>query len=148
MVSRRKSFLFAAITIMVSLFGCAVVAELVLRFLPVQTGLRLLAVNDQTPVARFTPNRTFVFSRGWRLAMVNRGRVNNVGFVNNQDYDSTLNTPLLAVVGDSYVEALMVPYDSTLQGRLAHAVAGRARVYSFGASGAAMSQYLAWADYA
>jgi hypothetical protein len=135
-------------TIAIALFACAVAAELVLRFLPVQSGIRALAVNDQSPIARYTPNRTFVFSRGWRLALANRGRVNNVGFVNQQDYDSTLNTPLLAVIGDDYVQALMVPYDSTLQGRLARALAGRARVYSFAGSGGALAQYLAWADYA
>ena len=145
---RRKTIVFGTITIILALCAYAVVAELVLRFLPVQTGLRALAVDDRNPIARFTPNRTFVFSRGWRLSLANRGRVNNVGFVNDQDYDSTSRTPLLAVVGDSYVEALMVPYDSTLQGRLARTLAGRARVYSFAMSGAPLSQYLAWADYA
>jgi len=138
----------AGMTIAITLVGCVVVAELVLRFLPVQTGLRALPVDSLNPVARFTPNRAFVSSRGWRLSYPNRGRVNNAGFVNNQDYDSTLTTPLLAIIGDDYVEAAMVPYDSTLQGRLARALAGKARVYSFGASGAALSQYLAWADFA
>jgi hypothetical protein len=39
--------------------------------------------------------------------------------VNDQVCDSTATTPLLAVIGDSYVEALMVAYRETLQGRLA-----------------------------
>ena len=39
----------------------------------------------------------------------------------------------------------MVPYGETLQGRLAKALEGKSRVYSFAASGAPLSQYLIWA---
>ena len=42
----------------------------------------------------------------------------------------------------------MVRYPDTLQGRLATALAGKARVYSFAASGAPLSQYLIWARHA
>ena len=42
----------------------------------------------------------------------------------------------------------MVPYSETLQGRLAAKVGPRARVYSFGASGAPLAHYLMEADYA
>ena len=146
--SRKKTIVVALKTITIALVLCVLAAELVLRFLPVQTGLHSLPVNAENPVARFEPNRPFVFSDGWDLALANRGRVNNVGFVNRQDYDSTLNTPLLAVVGSDEVEALIVPFDSTVHGRLANLVAGRARVYSFGGSGSSLSQDLSWADYA
>jgi hypothetical protein len=123
-------------------------AELVLRFLPVQTSLRTVAVNADNPVFHFTPERPYTYSKGWSFDLANRGRVNNAGYVNDQDYRADLRTPLLAVIGDSYVEALMVPYARTLQGRLAERTAGGARVYSFAASGAPLSQYLVWAQYA
>ena len=42
----------------------------------------------------------------------------------------------------------MVPYAQTLYGRLAEKLAGRFRVYSFGALGASLSQYLIWAGHA
>jgi hypothetical protein len=42
----------------------------------------------------------------------------------------------------------MVPYAQTEYGRLAKALEGRIRVYSFGASGAPLSQYLIWARHA
>jgi hypothetical protein len=42
----------------------------------------------------------------------------------------------------------MVPWAKTLHGRLAERMSGRLRVYSFGASGAALSQYLAYARHA
>lgn len=97
---------------------------------------------------RFTPRRAFTFSSGWNFAIVNRGRTNNHGFVHDQDYDSSSHSPLLAVVGDSYVQALMVPFPATLQGRLAACVGERGRVYSFAAAGAPLSQYLAEAELA
>jgi hypothetical protein len=74
--------------------------------------------------------------------------VNNYGYVNDQDYDPLATSPLLAVIGDSYVEAAQVPYRQTLQGRLAERVGARGRVYSFASSGSPLSQYLAYARFA
>ena len=51
----------------------------------------------------------------------------------------------VAIVGDSFVEALQVPYDRSLGERLASELGGVHRpveVYRFGISGAPMSQYL------
>src|SRR5262249_22698599 len=80
--------------------------------------------------------------------IVNHGHINNDGFVNNQDYAQSDTRPLLAVIGDSFVEAAMVPYDKTFYGRLADRLKSNGRVYSFGGSGAPLSQYLVWAQYA
>jgi hypothetical protein len=110
--------------------------------------LRSLSVTAESPVFRFTPNRNFTYSRDWDLAMVNRGRVNNAGFVNDQPYSTDDPLPMVAVIGDSYIAALMVPHRDTLQGRLARALDGRMRVYSFAAPGAPLSQYLIWARHA
>jgi hypothetical protein len=71
-----------------------------------------------------------------------------VGFINDQDYRKHGDTPLLAVVGDSYIEAAMVHYPDTLQGCLAKSLESELRVYSFAASGAPLSQYLIWARHA
>jgi hypothetical protein len=146
--SRFRQFLFALSTVSLTVIVCLGLAEIVLRFLPVQSGLRTLPVNAENPVFRFTPERDVTFSRGWNFDLVNRRRVNNAGWVNDQNYRRQDETPLLAIIGDSYIEALMVPYDKTLYGRLAQSLAGRWRVYSFGASGAALSQYLIWARHA
>lgn len=56
--------------------------EMVLRFLPVATGLHSVAVNDAQPIFHFEPDRDFVYSRDWNLRDVVRGRVNNAGWVN------------------------------------------------------------------
>jgi hypothetical protein len=120
-------------------------AEIVLRFLPVNGGLMAAAVNERSPVFHFAPNRRITWSRDWNFSVVNQIRVNNAGYVNDQDYDAADQRPLCAVVGDSFVEASMVPYAETLHGRLAKAFAPQARVYSFAASGAPLSQYVIWA---
>ena len=123
-------------------------AEFVLRFLPVMTGLSAQPVNEANPVFRFAANRPFTYSVGWNFALVNRGRTNNAGFVSDIPYDRTDPRPLLAVVGDSYVEAAMVPWVETLQGRLHQAAQPQARIYAFGAGGAPLSQYLVFAQHA
>jgi len=132
-------------------FGAAVLfvaAEVTLRFLPVATPMRPLPVNAEAPVFRFAPDREFTFSQDWNFRLANHGRINGAGFVNDQEYVESSALPLLAVIGDSFIEAAMVPCGETLQGRLAADVAGRGRVYSFAASGAPLSQYLVWAEHA
>jgi hypothetical protein len=146
--TRLRHFVFALITVSLTLIVCLGSAEILLRFLPVQSGLRSQPVTAENPIFHFTPGRDATFSRGWDFDMVNRRRVNNAGWVNDQSYRPDDQTPLLAVVGDSYVEALMVPYAQTFYGRLAKKLAGQLRVYSFGASGAPLSQYLIWARHA
>lgn len=147
-MTRQRELLLAFTAVVLPVAMLLVTAEVVLRFLPVASFLRPLSVTAESPVFQFTPNRSFVFSRDWDLHMVNRGRINNAGFVNDQDYEAGSGLPLLAVIGDSYIEALMVPYADTLQGRLAAAYRGRLKVYSFAASGAPLSQYLVWAQHA
>ena len=145
---KRRELMLNALTIVIAVAVCLLGAEVALRFLPVASSLRTLAVTPQSPVFRFTPNRDFVYSREWDFVLANRGHVNNAGFVNDQDYRKDDLLPLLAVVGDSMIEAAMVPYPDTLQGRLAKALDGKARVYSFAAAGAPLSQYLIWARHA
>jgi len=143
-----KTIAFAALAMTLSLLACFASAEVILRFLPVATGLWSLPVNASQPILRYTPNRDFLFSRDWNFSIVNRGHVNNDGFVNNENYDQSDARPLLAVIGDSYVEAAMVPNDKTFYRLDASRLHGKGRIYSFGASGAPLSQYLVWAQYA
>jgi hypothetical protein len=145
---RAKHLLFAALAITGSVLACLLFAEIVLRFLPVATGMWAMPVNAAHPIFRFTPDREFLFSRDWNFSLVNRGRINNDGFVNDENYAENDPRPLLAVVGDSYVEAAMVPNDKTFYRRQSGKLDGKGRIYSFGASGAPLSQYLVWARYA
>ncbi len=144
---KGKQVLTNALLVLMGFFVAFVALEVVLRFLPVTDAQKRLAVNAEDPVLRYRPKRTFTWSKGWNFRQVNQITINNFGFVNDQDYDTTSTTPLLAVVGDSYVEAFMVPFEETLTGRLAAHFGPRARVYSFAVSGAPLSQYLFYSDY-
>jgi hypothetical protein len=147
-LSRRKYWLFALVAVLLSSTLTLAGIELVLRFLPVATGMLGMPVTESSPLYHFEPNSGFVYSNGWNLDGANRGHINNAGFVNDQDYVKSAETPLLAVVGDSFIEAVVVPYAQTLQGRLAAALPGELRVYSFGTAGAPLSQYLMLARHA
>ena len=137
--------MFASLASFAGLALVLALAEIVLRFLPVMSAMQPGPVTASSPIYHYLPDRQFVFSRDWDVAMVNRGRVNNAGFINDQDYRRDDRRPLLSIIGDSFIEAFMVPYADTAQGRVARALENKARVYSFAASGAPLSQYLIWA---
>ena len=145
--SHRASLSVMVVTVLLSLLACGTFLEIGLRLLPVSEGFRALAVNDANPIYRYAPNRTAVWSKGWNFSITNRVRTNNLGFISEVDYDPKHATPLLAIVGDSYIEAAMVPSDQTAAARLRRDIGARGAVYSFGASGSALSQYLAYANY-
>jgi hypothetical protein len=144
----RKQFVFRILAVCTSLLILMVCLEVALRFLPVHGGTHRLPVGPDNPILRYEPNRVFTWSSGPTFHMVNTVRTNNYGFINVQDYVEDADTPLLAVIGDSYVEAFQVQFGETLPGRLAGRLENRARVYSYGVSGSALSQYLAYAEYA
>lgn len=144
----KNTWLYASVACGLGLIAAFVLLEIALRLLPVREPLQAQPVTRNNPYLHFKPNNEVVFSMGWNFAIVNKVRINNYGFVNDQDYDPEAPTPLMAVIGDSYVEAAHVPYAATLHGRLAAAVAPRGRIYSFASSGSALSQYLAYAEFA
>ena len=147
MSTRARNVILAIITIGTGFALPMVFGEIVLRFLPVSGGAYTTAVNAAQPILHFEPNRTFTAAVGPRLEYANRGKINNAGWVSDQTYDSTATTPLLALIGDSYIEAFIVPYRESLQGRLAEAARPSHRVYAFGMSGWPLSQYLAVAEF-
>lgn len=144
----KRSWIINGLLLVLTMLLMACIAEGGLRLLPVSSGLSAQEVNETSPVFRYLPDRDFVYSKGPMLRMSNSGHVNNDGFVNDNDYSPDRSAPLIAVVGDSFVEALMVRFPETLSGKLTQTFGDKAKVFSFAASGAALSQYLVWADYA
>ena len=142
-----KKIIFTLIGISLSSLFTLIIIDLILFLFPVNEGMRALSVNKQNPVFRFEPNRTSQYSKNWNFDIKNIVKSNNDGFVNDFDYDELSKKKLLSIVGDSYVEALMVPFKNSLSGRLQRA-ASEKRVYSFAASGAGLAQHMIWAKYA
>ena len=112
----RKQLGFWVFLILLGITIPLIVFELLLRVLPVHEGTYRLPVNEENPILHYSPNRQFVWSKGWNFSMVNEVRTNNIGFVSDIDYSEESITPLLAVIGDSYVEAIMVPFQQTAAG--------------------------------
>ena len=142
-----KSLLRVLVTVAAAVLTALLLLEALLWLLPVNSGLRTQPVDALHPILHYEPDRQVTWSRLPDFSMRNRARVNNYGFVSDLDYDPGDPRPLVAVIGDSYVEAAMVPWPETLHGRLDKALEPGARAYSFGASGAPLSQYLAYAGW-
>lgn len=142
-----KKRLFPIAAAGLSLFLTLLALEIVLCFLPVNDIYRTLPVNEKSPVARFPPDRELTYSKLPWFHLANTVRINNMGFRNDQTYVRS-SGPVVAMIGDSYVDALAVPYAETHFGRLAGSLRGNARVYTFSRSGSPLSQYLVYADYA
>ena len=144
----RRLLLLRVLVPIGSIVIVLVLLELVLRQLPVKSQSYYMPGTEADPIHRLRPNSEFVWSRDWDLSSANRVSINNAGFVSNIDYVQSATKPLLVVIGDSYVESMMVPYEQTCAGLLASQLNLDYRVYSFGTSGSPLSQYLALAKYA
>lgn len=140
---KRRQFLFVALSLFAGTIFAVILLEVAFHLLPVSDTVQTRAVNDETPYMSFAPNRDLTWSYGPTFSIVTEKRTNNYGFFNDVNYDASDRSPLLAVIGDSYVEALQVRNSDALHGQLQRAAAG-GRVYSFGASGSPLSNYLAY----
>jgi hypothetical protein len=142
-----KEWQKALLTLLGSIAVFLLTCEIVLRFLPVRSGFETPVVDIEHPYLHHKPNFDYVFSDGALLTNVNRGHSNNYGAINDQDYDPKDPRPLLAVIGDSYIEAAMIPFPQTIAARLSADASPQRRVYSFGNSGASLADYLAYSEF-
>ncbi|MDP2031014.1 MAG: hypothetical protein Q8K12_15365 [Thiobacillus sp.] len=113
--------------------------EAILRLLPVNSGLRMQAVNRERPVMLALENQDYIYSYGWSLTNTHRGKTNNIGMPNSRDW--VRGQPAVLVVGDSYIESLMNDYADTLQGKLERAF-DPTPVFAMAHSGANAADYL------
>lgn len=143
-----KKIIFIILIILTLLILTILVIEVILRFLPVKDGYSLRNVDNKTPVTRYIANEDFTWSNKWNFQDTNKGRINNDGFVNNQEYTNDDIRPLIALIGDEQIEARAVPFKQTLQGILYKELRRKYKVYSFGITDAPLSQYLILAQHA
>ncbi len=139
--------ILASAAILISIFFTLLLLELALRLFPVQSYVPLQPVTKEDPLLHFEPNRKFTYSAGWDFDAKAKGRTNAQGWVNDQDY-AEKGKPVIAIVGDSYIQASMVEHGQTIQGRLQTTLNGSVNVYSFGIGGSPLSQYLIFAAHA
>jgi hypothetical protein len=136
------------LTILFSL-GCGIIAsflslELLMQLLPVKTDRQFAANNITQPVIRGTVS-SIIEPIDWKFSQTHRRRINNYGFVDEHNYQP--NSAPVAVIGDSYVQSGMLPYQDTLQGKLSSKIGNKVPVYSFGTPIYPLSGYLGTAEY-
>lgn len=119
--------------------------EMVLRCLPVDSGLRMQATDGNFTFMRAYPNQEYIYSYGWLFANARKGKTNNVGLPNSRDWAPE--KPTVLVVGDSFIESLMNDYEDTLQGQLDKKL-GDNQVLAMANSGANAADYLQMLGYA
>jgi hypothetical protein len=110
--------------------------EALLQTLPVNSGARMQNSLPSMPYAHYLPQQSFVYSYGWALNNTQKAMTSRDGFVNSRDFDDGANA---LVIGDSFIEAYMLPYGDTVQGRL-DATLGK--VYAAASSGNGLADAL------
>jgi len=132
---KSNLFLVAA-----SFFVMLLIGELVVfRFLLLPSDIPRIEQNALNKVLRYLPNQEGV----WRVRNHTQApyQINNVGWNSEFDYKlERTSKDRIAIIGDSYIEALQVPFSASAAELLAKQTG--IEVYRFGLSGAPLSQYL------
>ena len=125
----RRELMLNALTMVVTIAVCLVAAEAVLRFLPVGVGfLHRCRSRRKARCFHFRPDHDFVFSKGLEHGARQPRPYQQCGLrqrsgLSHERSDAAHRRHR----GFSYIEAFMVPFRETMQGRLAAALAGRFR---------------------
>jgi len=133
-------FLFVAV---------ALLLEVIFRILPTSDSLLLKPVTSESPILKYTENRVVTKQIGFNFSHVNTKKINNYGYATDKIFQekSVKTKPVIAVIGDSYVEAMQVKNSDTF-----HAILDdkfdNYDFYPLGISGSPLSQYLAFAKFA
>ena len=113
--------------------------EVALRLLPVSSAT-MVDYHIAPDILTYPPHHDFTVATGWDLKNAQHLRSNNLGFVDTQDF--VANPAAIAVIGDSFVEANMLPPQARIGPALSRALGG-APVYSMGGPGASVLDYAA-----
>lgn len=143
-----KNLLFATVPAVVVLF---LALEVVFRFVIVAPDPPRQYMDRENNCLRFDTGskRDGIFTHGRLGQQKARWHINNCGWLSDVDYrpKAERTKPLIAVIGDSYVEALAVDEDKSFVALLRRSLADSCDVYGFGLSGNALSGYLHLARY-
>ncbi len=115
---------------------CFAVLEASLRFLPVISGARMEATSIDKPFSRYLPHQHYVYSFGWSIENARYGVTNSQGFTHSPDSSEEGG---VIVIGDSYIESLMLDFPETVQGHLHEHFPGKVQAISASGNGLADS---------
>jgi hypothetical protein len=126
-----------------------VLLEVIFRILPTSDSLMQKPVTIADPILKFTENREVTKQIGFNFSHVNTKKINNYGYATDKFFqEKSINSkPVIAVIGDSYVEALQVKNSDAFHAILDDKFENY-DFYPIGISGSPLSQYLAFAKFA
>ncbi len=116
--------------------------EVALRFMPVHSGARMEATSADRPFSRYLPRQEYIYSHGWAFTNARHGVTNGEGFPNSPDSGGERG---VLIVGDSFIEGLMLDYRDTVQGYLDQHFG--VKVQAVAASGNGLADSLRIIDY-
>lgn len=133
-----------AISIVGLIFGGLLATALLLefvifRFFFLPSDLPRLAATESGQVLHFVPSQEGTYRVKHEIAA--KFKVNKLGWNSGREDYVVSDRSKVAIIGDSYVEALQVDYDSSLAEHLEQKLADT-DVYRFGISGSPLSHYL------
>lgn len=138
-----KLLIYLFYLLMMSFLGL----EIVFRILPTSDNLSTMAVDASDPVIHFAPNRIVNKQTGFNFSHYVKKKINNYGYFSDSDYFKVEKShKSVALIGDSFVEAVQVKNSDSLGGRLALHDSSLT-VYTLGVSGSPLSQYLAFSEF-
>lgn len=138
------SFKRALIHGVLALSAVALVLELLLRMLPVSTAT-MVADHLGAGIPTVPPHHRWTMATGWDLRNAQTLQANAQGFSARHDFKP--NPQAVALIGDSFVEASMLPVEQRLEAQL-EAQLGARPVYAMGSPGSSLLDYghrLRWA---
>ena len=130
------------ITIIISLFLTLIFLEILLSFMPVSSVIRSNELkNNSNPFdVSSKKNEVLSFSKKFNFINTVHRNTNNLGFFS--DFDYVEGEKIVAVIGDSYVEAIQVAFKDTFHQKI-NSISNHP-VYNFAISGSPLSQYEAY----
>lgn len=143
-LSRPRLWLMRLLSVCFGLLIVFVLLEVVFRILPTSDATKRTDVNDANPYLRFEPDRVVNFTIGRFFDIQTVKRVNKQGFFDDADFYSDSTKKKIAIIGDSYVEALQVSNKDAIHGQLRSLLSEDYVVNGIGMSGSPLSQYLAY----
>ncbi len=133
--------------LLIGVIAALLVAELLLRVLPVSTSTKT-GYYIAPDLLTYPAHHHWTVATGWDLRNSQRLRSNNLGFAAEGDFFP--NSDAVGLIGDSYVEASMLPPKERPAALLEGFLGGRS-VYAMGAPGSSLLDYaerIRWANQA
>jgi len=109
--------------------------ELLLRVLPVSTAT-MTGYHFDPDLLSYPAGHEWTVSTGWDLRNPQRLRSNNWGFASSRDFG--VDPAAVALIGDSYVEASMLPAHDRPDAQLESLLGGAPKVFGLGSPGTAL----------